>query len=395
MKAKDIVAGVWPPVGPIFDAVSLGIQTVAKLPLLLGQPQDRPFGHVQNADGTVSFNPKGLHFTYDHAETMLAQQPSGRGPGVFEMQFTNSGTPGDYTLYMLIERAPVVPSPPAPPPAAAVGNYVFLGGTLTSGPAVCSRRPGLLDVFARGTDNALRHMTYDQAWGRWEQLDPNPIAASTAAAVSWDAGRIDVFVRGTDDALYTKSLVENQWTGYVGLEGQLTSGPAACSWSAGRIDVFGRGTDEALWHRAYDRTWHPWERLGENKIADSNPAAVSWGPGRIDVFVRGTDSVLYTKSWVGSRWTDYVRLGGPGEGRIGSSPTVSSRGEGLLDVFACGTDGAMWHLRYDGGWNPWERLGTEVVSDPAAASWDSNRIDVFVRDVSGQLYTKSWDGTWL
>ena len=64
--------------------------------------------------------------------------------------------------------------------------------------------------------------------------------------------RIDVFVRGIDNALYTKSWDGNQWSDYVGLGGDLTSGPAVCSWAAGRLDVFARGTDDALWHLWYD-----------------------------------------------------------------------------------------------------------------------------------------------
>ena len=78
-----------------------------------------------------------------------------------------------------------------------------LGGVLTSGPAVCSWAAGRLDIFARGTDNALWHLWYDGGWGTWEQLGANPIA-SDPAAVAWGPNRIDVFVRGTDNALYHK-----------------------------------------------------------------------------------------------------------------------------------------------------------------------------------------------
>jgi hypothetical protein len=78
-----------------------------------------------------------------------------------------------------------------------------LGGELSSGPCVCSWAAGRLDVFARGTDNALWHLSYDGGWGPWEQLGANPISADPTA-VAWGFNRIDVFVRGADNALYTK-----------------------------------------------------------------------------------------------------------------------------------------------------------------------------------------------
>ena len=180
------------------------------------------------------------------------------------------------------------------------GGWEQLGANqIVSGPGVCSWSADRLDVFVRGTDNALYHKWWDgNQWSDYEQLGPNQIA-SDPAAVSWGLNRIDVFVRGTDNALYTKSWDGNQWSDYVGLGGDLTSGPAVCSWAAGRLDVFARGTDDALWHLWHDGGWGIWEQLGTKPIA-SDPAAVAWGPNRIDVFARGTDNALYHKWWDGS-----------------------------------------------------------------------------------------------
>jgi hypothetical protein len=65
---------------------------------------------------------------------------------------------------------------------------------------------------------------------------------------SWSAGRLDVFVRGTDNAMWHKWF-QNGWSGWESLGGVLTSGPAAASWAANRIDTFVRGTDNSLWHK--------------------------------------------------------------------------------------------------------------------------------------------------
>ena len=90
----------------------------------------------------------------------------------------------------------------------------------------------------------------------WEQLGANQFS-SNPTAVSWGPNRIDVFVRGTDNAVYTKAWNVSKWTDYVGLGGAFMSGPAVASWGANRLDVFGRGTDNALWHKWWDGSWRP------------------------------------------------------------------------------------------------------------------------------------------
>ena len=58
--------------------------------------------------------------------------------------------------------------------------------------------------------------------------------------VSWASGRLDVFARGGDNALWHLPF-DNGWGGWESLGGYLTSGPAATSWAPQRIDVFARG----------------------------------------------------------------------------------------------------------------------------------------------------------
>jgi hypothetical protein len=74
--------------------------------------------------------------------------------------------------------------------------------------------------------------------------------------------RIDVFVRGTDNALWHKWWDGTSWgqpktERWESLGGVLTSGPGASSWAANRLDVFVRGTDNALWHKWWDG--HSWD----------------------------------------------------------------------------------------------------------------------------------------
>jgi peptidoglycan hydrolase-like protein with peptidoglycan-binding domain len=267
------------------------------------------------------------------------------------------------------------------------GGWESLGGIITSAPDAASWAANRLDVFARGTDNALWHRWWDgSAWRGWESL--GGVITSNPGAVSWGSNRIDVFARGTDNALWHRWWDGNAWRGWESLGGVLSSGPDVSSWAANRLDVFVRGTDNALWHRWWDGSaWRGWESLGG--VLSSDPSAVSWSGGRIDVFVRGTDNALWHK-WYWGGWSGWESLGGI----LTSGPDASSWAPGRLDVFARGTDSAMWHKWYWGGWSGWESLGGVLTSDPSAVSWGSNRIDAFVRGTDNAMWHKWFDGVW-
>ena len=158
----------------------------------------------------------------------------------------------------------------------------------------------LLGTVASGIDAniAVRaegvHPHVEHTWYGWESLGGT--LTSGPAAASWSANRLDVFVRGTDNAMYHKWW-DGIWYDWENLGGENTSGPAAASWGSDHLDIFAMGTDSALWHRGFDRGWHDWGSLGG--IFTSDPAAVSWGPNRIDTFIRGTDNATYHKWWIG------------------------------------------------------------------------------------------------
>ncbi|WP_347277284.1 matrixin family metalloprotease [Leptolyngbya sp. FACHB-671] len=263
-------------------------------------------------------------------------------------------------------------------------GWESLGGVLSSGPDVCSWAPGRLDVFARGTDNALWHIWFDGSWSGWESL--GGFLTSDPTAVSWSNGRIDVFARGGDDALW-HIWFDGSWSDWESLGGVLSSGPDVCSWAPGRLDVFARGTDNALWHIWFDGSWSGWESLGG--LLTSDPTAVSWSNGRIDVFARGGDNALW-HIWFDGSWSGWESLGGV----LSSGPDVSSWAPGRLDVFARGTDNALWHIWFDGSWSGWESLGGLLTSDPTAVSWSNGRIDVFARGGDNALWHKWFDGDW-
>jgi Repeat of unknown function (DUF346) len=271
----------------------------------------------------------------------------------------------------------------APPPGIAAG----------SSPAVASWGANRLDVFVRGTDNAIWHAWWDgSTWNYWQSLGPSIV--SSPAAVSWGPNRIDLFGVGTDGKLYHQYWNGSTWSAWVSELGApppgIASGsaPAVASWGASHLDVFVRGADNAIWQATWNGSaWSGWTSLGGT--ITSSPAAVSWGSGRIDLFGIGSGGVVYHKYYSGS-WSGWLsEIGAPPPGiASGSSPAVSSWGANRLDVFVRGADNAIWHAWWDGtNWsNLWESRGPAITSSPAAASWSTNRIDLFGISTGGDVY---------
>ena len=130
-------------------------------------------------------------------------------------------------------------------------GWMSLGGILTSKPAVGRNADGRLEVFARGTDNALYHIWQtapNNGWSDWGGLG-GILVADPAVGQNAD-GRLEVFARGTDNALYHiwQTAPNNGWSDWGGLGGILVADPAVGQNADGRLEAFGTGTDGALYH---------------------------------------------------------------------------------------------------------------------------------------------------
>ena len=81
-------------------------------------------------------------------------------------------------------------------------------------------------------------------------------------------GRLEVFARGTDNALWhiwQTAAARRPGPGWASLGGEITSSPVVTSDADGRLEVFARGTDNALWHMwqtAPSNGWSGWASLG-------------------------------------------------------------------------------------------------------------------------------------
>ncbi|MGI2904554.1 S8 family serine peptidase [Tolypothrix sp. VBCCA 56010] len=235
------------------------------------------------------------------------------------------------------------------------------GGEISFSPvAVSGGGSDLVDVFARGigaSDGVYHKVWQGNVWSDWQRL--GSMNTLSGPGLSREPGRhLDVFVRGTDNALYAYQYNPNDgWVGPWPLDGQISSSPTAIALVNGPVHVFARGTDNALWHRWYDGGWQNWESLGGplggqiSPDPESGPSVASWGSGRLDVFVRGTDDAVWRK-WSangGASWSNWESLGGV----VTSSPASISRAPNLIEVFVRGTDSKLYHKWWDGtAWRP-------------------------------------------
>jgi hypothetical protein len=190
----------------------------------------------------------------------------------------------------------------------AWGNWTSLGGVLSASPAAASTGQDRIDVFVRGTDGALYQKTYQQAPGggaanspnvawtpNWTNLGgPGTGTFTGAPAAVASLNRVDVFARGTDNALWQRSYVSGAWSGWSSRGGTLTSSPAAASAGPGQLDVFAAQTGGTVGELSWTAAggWAAsWSSLGSTTIVGA-PSAAEVG-NRVNVYARGTDNYLW------------------------------------------------------------------------------------------------------
>jgi protocatechuate 3,4-dioxygenase beta subunit len=282
---------------------------------------------------------------------------------------------------------------------------VKVAASIAGAPVVSAQNANSLDLFFRGTDNALW-------WKHWNgttwsaATSQGGILTSDPAAISPGTNQVDVFVRGNDSAIWVNTTTNggSSWSGWQSLGGQIPAGtaPSVCSWGSGRIDLFVQGTDGALWHKWYSGgSWSGWQSLG-GKLTSSAAAAAAPGSSRIDVFVRGTDGAIWQRTTTngGSSWSGWTSRGG--QIPVNTIPAACSWGSGRLDLFANGTDGQLWWMYTTNGgssWSGWQSLGRplgeSLTSSPTAAAPASGIMDVFVRGGDNGLWERTYNsGSW-
>ena len=67
---------------------------------------------------------------------------------------------------------------------------------------------------------------------------------------AWGPDRLDIFVRGTDNALW-HLWWDGKWNSWESLGGVLTSGPGAAALAPGYLVIYVKGTDQAIWFKVF------------------------------------------------------------------------------------------------------------------------------------------------
>jgi acylphosphatase len=270
-------------------------------------------------------------------------------------------------------------------------GFQSMGGKITTPPVVQNNLDGRLEVFARGTDNALWHIWQtapNNGWSGWASM--GGIITSVPSVGRNLDGRLEVFARGTDGALWHiwQTAPNNGWSAWASLGGVITSDPVVGRNRDGRLEVFARGTDGAIWHiwqTAPNNGWSGWASLGLQclgRLAIGNNA-----DGRLEIFVRGINGSLMHiwQTAPNNGWSGWASLGGI----ITTSPWVINNADGRLEVFARGTDNALWHIWQtapNNGWSGWASMGGGITSMPTAGRNKDGRIEVFARGNDGALW---------
>ncbi len=204
--------------------------------------------------------------------------------------------------------------------AAPNDPYEGLGGSIFGNPVTVSWGPNRLDTFVVSGDHQLYHKAWDGShWlpspTGYEQLGGVIRDGSSPAIVSRGPNRLDIFAVDQDQGLDHKAWESTQWlpaaTDVEHLGGVIADGasPAAVVWGGERLSVYVVGTDHALYHKAWDGAhWWAYENLGGSLAAGSSPTAATWGAGRMDVFVVGSDAQLYHKGCNSYEWLPYARM---------------------------------------------------------------------------------------
>ncbi|MEV4892013.1 matrixin family metalloprotease [Nonomuraea sp. NPDC055795] len=273
-------------------------------------------------------------------------------------------------------------------PGGGWSGWSSLGGVLQGRIAVGRNHDGRLEIFGRGTDGGLYHnwqTAPNSGWSGWSGLGgwiEDPAVGSNAD------GRLEVFVRGTDGAVYHNWQVTpgGGWSGWSGLGGVIQGRIAVGRNHDGRLEIFGRGTDGGLYHNwqtAPNGGWSGWHGLGgwiEDPVVGVNP------DGRLEVFVRGSDSALHHIWQVtpGGGWSGWASLGGWID-----EPSVARNGDGRLEVFVRGLDNTVYHIWQvspGGGWSGWSGLGGEMLEGPIATTNHDGRLEVFIKGTDSALW---------
>ena len=217
-------------------------------------------------------------------------------------------------------------------------GWTSLGGYATSAPAAAVRRgpEGYVDIAVRGGDDAIWFQTFvpGTGWSGWSSR--GGILTSAPALNSQSAGIVNIWARGVDSAVKQMAWTGSAWTDWMNLEGVTYGAPAAVSRAENVVNVYARGAGNATYARSWSAAggWGGWTLLDPTSIF-SSPAAGGDGPGHEWVVARGGSGLLF-KEWTASAGWDAWRDLGPVAVPVSAPPAPLPQQalDGELDLIA-------------------------------------------------------------
>ena len=309
------------------------------------------------------------------------------------------------------------------------GGWQSLGAppglVLGSPPVVATNLGGLLEVFVKGSDNAVWH-TWQNIAGVWPGSGWHSLGGSItgipAVGSNWDH-RLEVFAVGAGSAVYHNwQNIGGVWSGWWPLGGTSKGYPAVALNHAlgapldGCLEVFVIGNDfpwpqmHHIWQLTKGGGWSSWASLGGG-FPNTYVSYVGQNQdGHLEVFALGSD-VLHgdnvTHAWQSppatTHWSGFGPLGNPPPGAI--NPQVAQNHQKALpndvrlEVFGVARDSAVWHnwqTSENNGWSGWATLGVPGPGTEYELCIGNNqdgRLEVFSIGKDGNLW-HIWQPGW-
>jgi hypothetical protein len=277
-----------------------------------------------------------------------------------------------------------------------------------------SRAANKLDIFFTDEDGRIMSAAWEPAlpgwWeGFWHIRGGTAPSRAPVTAVSRSADKLDIFVVGNDKQVYTAAWRPDVgWEGWwpiPGVKVPTRSQVTAVSRSTDKLDIFVTDIDgrvmTAAWEPGFSDGWHGWWHIKGGRAAPgAMVGAAVRGTNKLDVFVVGSDGFIYTAAWApasGDGWQGWWRIAGA-RFPEGAAITAVSRSANKLDIFACANGGetmtAAWEPAFTDGWHGWWHIKGGRANPGArvhAVSRAPNKLDVFVTNEHGFIYTAAWE----
>jgi serine protease len=176
-----------------------------------------------------------------------------------------------------------------------ISHSESLGGSLAGAPAAARNADGTLQVFARFADGSIRTIQQgspNEPFGAWTDFGFTATADPTAIAIG---GMIQVFARGTDNTIWHRGAALSGFGSWTRIELGTVSAVATGARAAAALDATGmlvmavRDESRHIHFARLGATWTALTPLGSNLASDP---ALAMNGGALQAFATGTNRVL-------------------------------------------------------------------------------------------------------